>query len=155
MPDSTKPEGWRYVGNQTFDEIYADREMTQAEIEHALSMVWPDARLKNFVEIRPADAMPIEYCLAYSALVSAVFYNDCNLDALDELLEGVGEAEVRAAKEALMDAGYAAEVYGRPAAFWADTLVQLAQETLDQDELPHLEPLESLVARRRTLADDA
>ncbi|MBO4352119.1 MAG: glutamate--cysteine ligase, partial [Eggerthellaceae bacterium] len=80
VPDADAAEGWRYVANQTFDEIYADREMTKAEIEHALSMVWPDARLKNFVEIRPADAMPLEYSLAYVVLVRALFYNDRNLD---------------------------------------------------------------------------
>ena len=153
VPDADAPEGWRFVGNQTFDEVYAHREMTNAEIEHALSMVWPDARLKNFVEIRPADAMPIEYCLAYAVLIRSVFYNDCNLDVLDSLLADVDEEQVRDAKCELMRSGYGAQVYGRPVEFWADLLMVLASGTLEPDEFIYLEPLASMVKYRFTLAD--
>ena len=153
VPDANEPEGWRYVGNQTFDDVYANREMTDAEIEHALSMVWPDARLKNFVEIRPADAMPIEYCLAYAVLIRSLFYNDCNLDVLDSLLSGVDEEQVRQAKEELMRCGYGAQVYGRPVEFWTDLLMVLAGGTLEPGEFIYLEPLSSMVKYRFTLAD--
>ena len=152
VPDEQAPEGWRYVANQTFDEVYAHREMTNAEVEHALSMVWPDARLKNFVEIRPADAMPIEYCLAYAVLIRSVFYNDCNLDVLDSLLANVDEEQVRQAKDELMRVGYGAQVYGRPVEFWADLLLVLASGTLEPGEFIYLEPLASMVKYRFTLA---
>lgn len=152
VPDEQAPEGWRYVANQTFDEVYAHREMTDVEIEHALSMVWPDARLKNFVEIRPADAMPIEYCLAYAVLIRSVFYNDCNLDVLDSMLGTVDEEQVRQAKQELMRLGYGAQVYGRPVEFWADLLMVLASGTLEPGEFIYLEPLASMVKYRFTLA---
>ena len=153
LPDAEAPGGWRYVGELTFDEAYSDREMTRAEIEHALSMVWPDARLKNFVEIRPADAMPLEYALAYVVLVRSLFYSDRNLGVLDSLLADVYEEDVRLAKEALMEKGYGAQVYGRSAEFWADLLMVLASGNLDEGEAIYLEPLASLVRYRTTLAD--
>ncbi len=153
VPDANEPSGWRYVGNQTFEEIYAEREMSVAEIEHALSMVWPDARLKNFVEIRPADAMPIEYCLGYTALVQALFYNPSTLDELDSMLSDVSENDVRQAKDALMETGYDAQVYGRPVSSWVGTLFELAEGVLGSEERAYLEPLGSLVSRRVTLAD--
>ena len=153
IPDAESESGWRYVADQTFDEIYNDREMTRAEIEHALSMVWPDARLKNFVEIRPADAMPFEYALAYVVLVRALFYNDRNLDVLESLLAQISEEEVRLTKEALMEKGYGAQVYGRPAEFWTDLLMVLASGCLEEGEWIYLEPLASLVRYRTTLAD--
>ena len=153
VPDASADTGWRYVADQTFDDIYADREMTKAELEHALSMVWPDARLKNFVEIRPADAMPLEYALSYVVLVRALFYNDRNLDVLESLLAGVGEDDVRTAKEALMEKGYGAEIYGRAVEFWADLLMVLASGTLEDGEAIYLEPLASMVRYRTTLAD--
>ena len=152
VPDVDAEGGWRYVADKTFDEIYADRAMTKKEIEHALSMVWPDARLKNFLEIRPADAMPLEYSLAYVVLVRALFYNDRNLDVLESLLANVGEAEVASAKEALMEKGYGAEIYGRSAEFWADLLMVLASGSLDEGEAIYLEPLASMVRYRTTLA---
>lgn len=153
VPDADAADGWRYVANQTFDELYADREMTKAEIEHALSMVWPDARLKNFVEIRPADAMPIEYALAYVVLVRALFYNDRNLGVLESLLANVSEDDVKAAKEALMEKGYGAEIYGRSVEFWTDMLMVLASGSLEEGEAIYLEPLASMVRYRTTLAD--
>ena len=152
VPDETADEGWRYVGERTFDDIYADRAMTDSEVEHALSMVWPDARLKNFVEIRPADAMPLEYALAYVVLVRALFYSDRNLGVLESLLADVGEDDVRDAKEALMRKGYGAQVYGRSAEFWADMLMVLASGSLEEGEGIYLEPLASMVRYRMTLA---
>ena len=153
VPDTESETGWRYVAGKTFDEIYDDREMTRAEIEHALSMVWPDARLKNFVEIRPADAMPLEYALAYVVLVRALFYNDRNLGVLESLLAQVSEEDVRLAKDALMQKGYGAEIYGRPAEFWTDLLMVLATGSLEKGEWIYLEPLSSMVRYRTTLAD--
>ena len=152
VPDADAPNGWRYVADQTFDEIYADRAMTKAELEHALSMVWPDARLKNFVEIRPADAMPLDYALAYVVLVRALFYSDRNLDVLESLLASIGEDDVRAAKEALMERGYGATIYGRSADFWTDLLMVLASGNLEEGESSYLEPLASMVNHRTTLA---
>ncbi len=153
VPDEQAEGGWRYVAGQTFDEVYADREMTRAELEHALSMVWPDARLKNFVEIRPADAMPLEYCLAYAVLISALFYSDRNLGVLDAMLSQVCEDDVREAKAQLMEKGYGATIYGRPVDFWADLLVVLAYGSLEPGEWPYLEPLASMVKYRFTLAE--
>ncbi len=155
VPDADSAQGWRYVAHQTFDEVYADRAMTRAELEHALSMVWPDARLKNFVEIRPADAMPLEYCLAYAALIKALFYSDRNLNALDAFLLDIDEANVHAAKAALVQDGYKAEFYGHVADFWADELIALASAELSEEERPYLNPLADLVAERTTLAAKA
>lgn len=148
----SKEGSWEYVGAATFDEVYAAREMTKGEIEHALSMVWPDTRLKNFIEIRPADALPLEYALAYAVLIGAIFYNERNLDVLDSLLGTVTEEDVAAAKTALMESGYGATIYGRNAAFWADLLIVLAQGVITNDEEAYLEPLSSMVGYRHTLA---
>ena len=153
VPDEASPTGMRKVGNATFDEIYSEREMTQAEIEHALSMVWPDVRLKRYLEIRPADAMPIEYCLAYAVLVRALFYSKRNLDVLEALLANVDEGHIGQAKLALMERGYGAEVYGRPCEFWVDLLMVLASGSLMPGEWIYLEPLLSMVKYRFTLAE--
>ena len=153
VPDEQQPSGWRYVGGVTFDELYADREMTETEIEHALSMVWPDARLKKVIEIRPADAMPFEYCLAYVVLVRALFYSKRNLDVLESLLANVDEDQIRQAKDELMHISYGAQIYGRPIEFWTDMLVVLASGSLEPGEFPYFEPIASMTRYRFTLAE--
>lgn len=138
---------------RTFGEIYAEDDMTQAEVEHALSMVFPDARMKTYVEIRPADSMPIPYVLAYAALIKGLFYSEAALSALEASCASIGEADVRRAKESLMKHGYRALVYDRPAAEICDELVELARRGLPGAEWHYLDPLAKLVSERMTLAD--
>ena len=147
-----RKEQWCY-SERTFGEIYAERTMTRAEVEHAVSMFFNDVRLKTYIEIRPADAMPVPYVVAYAALIKGLFYHVENLDALDALFEGVDGAAVEAAKDALMAAGYEAEVYGRPVAELVDEMMALARRGLAADEQDFLEPLAQLAAQRVTLAD--
>lgn len=147
-----RKEQWCY-SERTFGEIYAERTMTRAEVEHAVSMFFNDVRLKTYIEIRPADAMPVPYVVAYAALIKGLFYHAENLDALDVLFEGVDGAAVEAAKDALMAGGYEAEVYGRPVAELIDEVMALARRGLAADEQGFLEPLAQLAAQRVTLAD--
>lgn len=153
IPNENGEDGWQFVGGKTFDEIYAHKEMSQQEIEHALSMVWPDARLKNFVEIRPADAMPPAYAFAYTALIHTLFYNNELLEWFDSELAAVDEDSIRSAKEALMEQGYGAHVYGKPAHEWADELMEKVQAAANPEDLAYLAPLAKLVATRQTLAE--
>lgn len=139
--------------DRTFGQIYANRTMTPAEVEHAVSMFFTDVRLKNYVEIRPADSMPIPFAIAYAALMKGVFYNDENLDELDEILGNVTDEDYIAAQSQLMENGYDGLIYGRIAAELADAVMALAKRGLAEDELGHLVPLEELVAERKTLAD--
>lgn len=152
VPDVDEPGGWRYVADTTFDELYKDREMTDAELEHALSMVWPDARFKYFVEIRPADAMPPEYCFAFTALIYALFYSQPGLARLDEELANVDEDDVHQAKDSLMADGYDAVVYGKPATYWTDLVIELASDAASEEDLAYMKPLIVLAESRQTLA---
>lgn len=141
--------------DKTFGEIFAKEAMTHADVEHALSMFFNDVRLKTYIEIRPADAMPVECVIAYAALIKGLFYNKASLDALDELLDGVTEADVSAAKAALMADGYAASVYGHAASTMADEVMSIAATGLSDSDAELLKPLAELVAHRTTLADIA
>lgn len=147
-----KKNEWCY-SDKTFGEIYADEPMELSDVEHAVSMFFNDVRLKTYIEIRPADAMPIPYVIAYAALIKGLFSSADNLDAMDALFAGVTGDDIDAAKEALMAEGYEAEVYGQPVAHLADRLVMLAKLGLASDERAFLEPLEELVFNRKTLVD--
>lgn len=143
---------WCYTKN-TFGDLYAETPMDRAAVEHAVSMFFNDVRLKTYIEIRPADALPIPYAIAYAALIKGLFYHDENLDRLDELFAGVSAQDIEAAKYALMESGYNATVYGRPVHEITDTLIALTESALDEKDRSYLQPLSDLVARRITLAD--
>lgn len=146
-------EEWQY-SEDTFGDIYANQTMTRAEVEHAVSMFFNDVRLKTYIEIRPADAMPIPYVMAYAALIKGLFYDPKNLDELDVLFSGVDAVQMEQAKNELMADGYQATTYGRSAAELCDRLVELSYRGLGTDERHYLDPLAKLVERRTTLADE-
>lgn len=149
-----KNNEWCY-SEDTFGDIYADKVMERSDIEHAVSMFFNDVRLKTYIEIRPADSMPVPYTLAYAALIKGLFYNETSLAALESIFSQVDAPAVDAAKNALMRDGYYALVYGRRAAELIDTIHALAYVALSKEDRAYLQPLTQLIYKRRTLADEA
>lgn len=130
-------DGDHSTGSLTAEEAYADAPMTKDDIEHLLSMFWPDVRLKRYVEIRQADSLPIGPALGYVALIKGLFYSDINLTLLEDKL-GVGEdgsypyteQDVEDAIDAITADEFQAVVYGRTVNDWIDTLFRLAPDGL-------------------------
>ena len=148
--------GEAHYDPRTFGEIYANTPMNRANVEHALSMVFPDVRLKTYVEIRPADSMPTPYAIAYAALIKGLFYCDECLEALHASCENVTLEDIWRAKESLMENGYRGKAYGRNVDEICDEMFSLARRGLNAiapHEKDYLEPLAKLVAARTTLAD--
>ncbi|WP_175438463.1 glutamate-cysteine ligase family protein [Fusibacter sp. 3D3] len=66
--------------HQTVADLDHDKPLSKVQLVHASTMVFPDVRVKQFLEIRVADALPLPYSLAVPALIKGIFYNTDNLD---------------------------------------------------------------------------
>ena len=150
VPDAQ--ERWRAT-SQTFGEVYAETPMERADVEHALSMFFNDVRLKTYVEIRPADAMPVKYAVAYAALIKGIFYSEHNLQSYLDAFATVTESDVADAKAALMQDGWNAEVYGRPVRELLEQVVTSAKLALSEEDRTFLEPLAALAFKGVSLAE--
>lgn len=150
VPDAQ--ERWRAT-SQTFGEVYAETPMERADVEHALSMFFNDVRLKTYVEIRPADAMPVKYAVAYAALIKGIFYSEHNLQSYLDTFATVTESDVADAKTALMQDGWNAEVYGRPVRELLEQVVTSAKLALSEEDRAFLEPLAALAFKGVSLAE--
>lgn len=141
------------VGRRTAAEVY-DGPLTDADIEHILSMFFYDVRLKHYIEIRSADCMPEPYLSAYAQLVLTLFSCPKALAAVTERYAGTTVEDIRAAGEAVCRAGYAARVYGRSAAGELDWLMETATAcAAGEREAQRLRPLAELAAARTTLRE--
>ncbi len=148
-PAANDPEGesLRPVFGQSAYEAYGDAPMGEADVEHALSMFWPDVRLKRFVEIRPADSLPAEYMAGYAALVKGLFYSDSSLARIEQefgVEQGVWpltDESANAALAAIQAQGSGAVISGKTLAAWEDLLLQLAAEALPEEEQGYLAAL--------------
>jgi len=127
--------------------------MSEDDVAHAISMVFPDVRLKQYIEFRTPDALPAKYAAAIAALIKGCFYADSALDALDDLFKGVTRKDVILGKMALMSDGYEAQIYGQKAWRIAEKLNIIAKLNLTKEERDVLEPLTTYAFSHVTLAE--
>ena len=143
---------------QSAAEAYADAPLADSDVEHIASMFWPDVRLKRFVEVRPADCMPEEQIIGYTALIKGIFYSNESLSAIEEELGvsantansrgawGLTAQDVSAAIAQIASHGLAGSVYGKELSTWEGMLFDLARAALPTSEKDYLVPLESFAA---------
>ena len=137
MPDG---ESLSYVGDKTGAELFENRLLTTNDIEHIMSMVFPDVRLKRYIEIRGADSLPIDLALGYTALIKALFYSCGTIDKYLREYK-VTRCDIIAAEDSLMAHGKNGFIYGVPADRFIHILFDDAADNLSGGELPYLNNL--------------
>lgn len=131
------------TGEEIIDNLM-DENTTKDELEHLLTMVFPDVRTKKFLEFRMMDAVPYPYNFAAFALIKGLFYNQKNLDYLYEALRDTTREEVMTARHEMYEVGEEAKYLGSTMKEWKMKLIELAKAELGEDA-KYLEPLEELV----------
>jgi glutamate--cysteine ligase len=98
------------VGGMTFRrylETGCDGERaTMADWNLHLTTLFPEVRLKTYIEVRSADSQPVELMLGTPALMKGIFYDDDALDAAWDLAkrwapESISEMHAEAARQGL------------------------------------------------------
>lgn len=143
-----------HLTNKTTSEVYGDKEMSNDDCAAACSHLFNDVRLKNFIEIRPADALPTNMEVAYVALIKGIFYSEEALSSIEDYFGPQSETSFEEAKRNLEEKGLSGEVYGMPATTACKKLLDVASLGLDKDEKKYLEPLFHVVSNKKTLADE-
>lgn len=130
---------------------FSERKMTDEEIRHALSMVFPQVRLKHFLELRMADSMPLPYTLSYTAFIKGIFSSETSIQKALEVLPGQTPAEVLQAVRQIRGEAFDGEVYGNPVSETLDKLFQIAEDSLSAEEKVFLPPLKNLSSQKMNL----
>ncbi|WP_375463403.1 glutamate--cysteine ligase [uncultured Methylobacterium sp.] len=127
------------------------------------STVFPEVRLKRFLEMRGADVGDAGMIAAQAAFWVGLLYDDAALDAALDLVSGWGGTEREALRATVPRLGLAASVAGRNLGGVAAEALAIARSGLvararrdehGRDETLHLQPLEAIVAAGRTHAED-
>ena len=141
----------------------ADWEPQLGDWTNHLSTLFPDVRLKRFLEMRGADGGPWRRICALPALWVGLLYDDAALAAADELTANWTVEDVVAMRDAVPAQGLKASVAGRPLMEVAREVVEISRTGLKaraqlnsegQDESVFLNTLDEVLAKRTTLADD-
>ncbi len=128
-----------------------------ADWETHLTTLFPETRLKSYVEIRCADSNSPGHAMAYSALCAGLFYGSEDvLAGADELSEGWTAEQRREFHDACARDGLSAKAPdGRTAQEMAKELLALAAQGLAhgrEGERERLAPAEAIVESGRSPA---
>jgi len=128
-----------------------------------LTTLFPDVRLKQFIEVRCADAVPPALICALPALWKGILYDGAALDAAWRLVSDWTLAERESALAAVARSGLAAQVAGRPVLALARELLEISRAGLARighgegearDESGFLDPIAELLQRGRSPGEE-
>lgn len=123
----------RPTGDRTAADLMGDRVLAPSELMHLFSMVFPNVRLKGFVEVREMDSLPPRLAAACASLVAAAVYCPCLGARLSFDMDAVGENDVERARDDLEERGWDARPYGVPVSDLAAELAAQARECAKTD----------------------
>ncbi len=151
------------AGRRTFRAFLDDgidgRFPTMDDWELQLTTVFPEVRLKKFLEVRGADAVPQPLAVSVPALWKGLLYDAETLAAAADLADAISPKEMPALYETAYKKGLATEFQGRTLAAWCNELTTLAAEGLTRqaedfgipDERPYLDPIFAILERGQSL----
>ena len=128
-----------------------------------LSTIFPEVRLKRYLEMRGADSGPWQRLPALPAFWTGICYDDVSLNAAWDLVKDWSAAERQALRDDVPKLGLGAKARGRSVLELAKDCLELARAGLarrgrrdrsGRDETRYLAPLDEIVARGRTPAEE-
>lgn len=129
------------IKDGTVNEKLLEKDRRKKLIEHFMSMGFFHFRVKKYIEVRVADAVPIDKALGYVALLKGLVYSEKNLKTLDKVLAGITTIEeIQSAVEEIEKDGLEAVIYeGKTAGDWAGYLTDIAAKVLPAEDKRYLE----------------
>jgi glutamate--cysteine ligase len=164
--------GERYVdvAGQSFRDLMAGKlpgmpgaRATISDWANHISTIFPEVRLKRYLEVRGADCGPQARLPALPAYWVGLLYDDRALDAAWEIVKDWSAEERRKLRAEVPRLGFKATIAGRSALELAKLTLELSAQGLarrarldaqGRDESRHLAPIQEFVARGITPAED-
>jgi glutamate--cysteine ligase len=158
------------VAGQSFRDLMAGKlallpgeRATLSDWANHLTTIFPEVRLKRYLEMRGADAGPRRRLTSLPAFWVGLLYDDVSLDAAWDLVKGWSAEERQTLRGDVPKLALRAQVRGRSVRELAAACLDLAHRGLarrkrldigGRDETRHLETLDDIVARGVTPAEE-
>jgi glutamate--cysteine ligase len=136
---------------------------TMADWENHLSTIFPEVRLKRYLEMRGADVGPPDRIVAMSALMIGLYYDSAALSAAQDLTSGWSAEDRQRLRDETPRLGLASKVRGRELRSVALDMLAISRQGLErrarrndkgEDETIWLRPLEAIAESGRSPAHE-
>lgn len=112
-----------FTGHEKLRDLAKGTGFSLKEVEHLMTMVFPDVRLKNFIEVRMADALPYPQNMAVVELVHALTYDDNLFKTYSEWAQSMKADQVNKWKRQIIKYGFEASIDAETAHAFIEKLV--------------------------------
>jgi glutamate--cysteine ligase len=140
-----------------------DIEPTMADWADHLTTIFPEVRLKRFIEMRGSDSGPTNRLPALPAFWVGLVYDDTSLDAAWDLVKSWTAEQRQTLRDDVPKLGFKARIGDRSVLELAKASLEIARAGLKRrarldregdDETQYLDTLDDFVARKITPADE-
>ncbi|HYO95323.1 MAG TPA: glutamate-cysteine ligase family protein, partial [Polyangiaceae bacterium] len=141
---------------------FEGHQATLADWKLHLNTLFPEVRLKNTLEVRGCDSLPLRLAPSIPALFTGLLYDATALAEAEHMLAELTYSSVEAARPDLVQNGLEASIAGTPARELAERLLEVSARGLERrsrldarghSERVYLEPLMALAAEAKTPAN--
>lgn len=142
-----------YTGDKKFKDLFDPEKDGDDKIFHALSIVFPDIRVKRYIEIRMMDA--VRYPLNFScvALIKGLMYDENNLEKISDMFKNYSYRDVLKGKIETEKLGLEGMYKNRKIKDISLELIDMAENVLDEKEQKYLQPLKELIIKGKSPRD--
>lgn len=135
----------KYTGNKQVRDLFNPDNYKVEELEHMMTMFFPDVRTKKFIEIRVMDSLPYPLSLSVVALIKGLFYSEKNLLKLEEIFEDITMEDINICKKNMLDTGINTYLGNKKIIEYGHILHDMALLALKENEKKFLEPLKDMI----------
>ncbi len=137
-------DGEVYVGRKTLEELMTE-ENADKMVNHGLSIVFPDVRVKNYIEIRMPDNVPYPYNMAALALIKGIFFVEETFDKVYEIFSDMTYDKAQKLKSNASRKGIFALYQNVELYQHILDVIDIIRPVLDREENKYLDELESML----------
>ena len=139
-----------YTEGIPFKDNFRPNDYTDQELEHVLTMFFPDVRTKKFIEIRMADSIAYPLNFAYLAMLKGLLYDCTNIRTIYEtVIECFEFHKILKFQKEIIDKGLKAKTCEKDIMIVINRFLNLAKDGLRKEEQHYLEPLFTLCELRK------
>ncbi len=114
------------------NDTLGDYEVTKDDFVLHLSCIFPEVRLKNYLEIRSADSGSLNYVVALSAFVAGIAYSQNALQEANKLIKDWSYGETQELLKAVPTLGLKTKIKDKELSYYNNIFLEMAEAGLKE-----------------------
>ena len=132
-------------GKKPLRQIIGSQNWNTDQIKHALSMVFPDVRAREFIEIRMVDSLSYQLNFSYITMIKNIFYREEILDFVLDYFSNYDQNKLLQLNQEIINKGSQTLINGKRVYTFLQMLLNKILKSVDKEQKKCLLPILNLI----------